>query len=361
MGRSPCCDEVGVKKGPWTPEEDKKLVEYIQKHGHGSWRNLPKNAGLNRCGKSCRLRWTNYLRPGIKRGKFSEDEERFIIHLHSVLGNKWSTIATQLPGRTDNEIKNYWNTHLRKKLLLMGIDPVTHRPRTDLDLLASLPNFLAAAKNLGNLTSPLDNVLRLQADAANLARLQILQSLFQLVGNNSPPYMDSRSSLLGSASLQNYNLGDLLQMNRQLEGLIMNGFLGLPQNPIQMTSGFSDLGNPQLPNNLQAYPESSVPLKEQEMVAQIHGSCSTTEHAMDGNDESTNPLLFSSSAIPTADSTPSLVSASPENASTDQMQDPINSNASTPLEDWEGLDLGGLDNDISWKNILDQISGSNAS
>ncbi|EXC38429.1 Transcription factor [Morus notabilis] len=121
MGRSPCCDEKsGLKKGPWTPEEDKKLIDYIATNGHGCWRSLPKLAGLNRCGKSCRLRWTNYLRPDIKRGKFSEEEERIIINLHSVLGNKWSKIATHLPGRTDNEIKNFWNTYLRKKLLQMG-------------------------------------------------------------------------------------------------------------------------------------------------------------------------------------------------------------------------------------------------
>lgn len=86
MARSP--EESGLKKGPWTPEEDQKLVEYIQRHGHGSWRALPKLAGLNRCGKSCRLRWTNYLRPDIKRGKFSDEEENTIINLHSVLGNK---------------------------------------------------------------------------------------------------------------------------------------------------------------------------------------------------------------------------------------------------------------------------------
>lgn len=91
MGRSPCCDEsAGLKKGPWTPEEDQKLIDYITKNGLGSWRSLPKLAGLNRCGKSCRLRWTNYLRPDIKRGKFSEEEERIIINLHSVLGNKWA-------------------------------------------------------------------------------------------------------------------------------------------------------------------------------------------------------------------------------------------------------------------------------
>ncbi|RVW46342.1 Transcription factor MYB102 [Vitis vinifera] len=138
MGRSPCCDKNGLKKGPWTPEEDQKLIDYIQKNGYGNWRTLPKNAGLQRCGKSCRLRWTNYLRPDIKRGRFSFEEEETIIQLHSILGNKWSAIAARLPGRTDNEIKNYWNTHIRKRLLRMGIDPVTHSPRLDLLDLSSI-------------------------------------------------------------------------------------------------------------------------------------------------------------------------------------------------------------------------------
>ncbi|KAE8125716.1 hypothetical protein FH972_020491 [Carpinus fangiana] len=132
MGKASCGDKDGLKKGPWTAEEDQKLIDYIQKHGHGRWRTLPKNAGLKRCGKSCRLRWTNYLRPDIKRGRFSYEEEETIIQLHGVLGNKWSAIAAHLPGRTDNEIKNYWNTHIRKRLLRMGIDPVTHTPRLDL-------------------------------------------------------------------------------------------------------------------------------------------------------------------------------------------------------------------------------------
>lgn len=131
MGRSPCCDKVGLKKGPWTPEEDQKLLAYIEEHGHGSWRALPAKAGLQRCGKSCRLRWTNYLRPDIKRGKFSLQEEQTIIQLHALLGNRWSAIATHLPKRTDNEIKNYWNTHLKKRLTKMGIDPLTHKPKND--------------------------------------------------------------------------------------------------------------------------------------------------------------------------------------------------------------------------------------
>ncbi|MED6218318.1 Myb- protein [Stylosanthes scabra] len=116
MGRPPCCDKVGIKKGPWTPEEDIILVSYIQEHGPGNWRSVPTNTGLSRCSKSCRLRWTNYLRPGIKRGNFTPHEEGMIIHLQALLGNKWAAIASYLPQRTDNDIKNYWNTHLKKKL-----------------------------------------------------------------------------------------------------------------------------------------------------------------------------------------------------------------------------------------------------
>ncbi|KAG2257348.1 hypothetical protein Bca52824_076642 [Brassica carinata] len=127
MGRSPCCEKSHMNKGAWIKEEDQLLVDYIRKHGEGCWRSLPRAAGLQRCGKSCRLRWMNYLRPDLKRGNFTEEEDELIIKLHSLLGNKWSLIAGRLPGRTDNEIKNYWNTHIKRKLLSRGIDPNTHR------------------------------------------------------------------------------------------------------------------------------------------------------------------------------------------------------------------------------------------
>ncbi|XP_020538278.1 transcription factor MYB1 isoform X2 [Jatropha curcas] len=120
MGRAPCCSKVGLHRGPWTPREDTLLIKYIQAHGEGNWRSLPKKAGLLRCGKSCRLRWMNYLRPDIKRGNITPDEDDLIIRMHSLLGNRWSLIAGRLPGRTDNEIKNYWNTHLSKKLRSQG-------------------------------------------------------------------------------------------------------------------------------------------------------------------------------------------------------------------------------------------------
>ncbi|GMI96365.1 hypothetical protein HRI_003305800 [Hibiscus trionum] len=155
--RKPCCDKKETNKGAWSQLEDQKLTDYILKHGEGCWRSLPQAAGLLRCGKSCRLRWLNYLRPDLKRGNFGEDEEDLLIKLHALLGNRWSLIAGRLPGRTDNEVKNYWNIHLKRKLLLMGIDPDNRRsllpnvshcqpfnpnPTTDLEAIgASLPDL----------------------------------------------------------------------------------------------------------------------------------------------------------------------------------------------------------------------------
>nr|XP_043627105.1 transcription factor MYB114-like [Erigeron canadensis] len=108
-----------INRGAWTAEEDEKLAETIEIHGPKKWTVIATKAGLQRCGKSCRLRWLNYLRPNIKRGNISDQEEDLIIRLHKLLGNRWSLIAGRLPGRTDNEIKNYWNSHLSKKKEIM--------------------------------------------------------------------------------------------------------------------------------------------------------------------------------------------------------------------------------------------------
>ncbi|GAB4854533.1 Transcription factor MYB1 [Ancistrocladus abbreviatus] len=126
MGRRPCCNKEGLNRGAWTAQEDKILSDYIKTHGEGKWNSLPRSAGLKRCGKSCRLRWLNYLRPDIKRGNITHDEDDLIIRLHKLLGNRWSLIAGRLPGRTDNEIKNYWNTNLSKKA--EGKQSSSHQP-----------------------------------------------------------------------------------------------------------------------------------------------------------------------------------------------------------------------------------------
>ncbi|KAL0460152.1 UNVERIFIED_CONTAM: Transcription factor [Sesamum latifolium] len=175
MGRAPCCDKANVKKGPWSPEEDAKLKEFIEKHGTGgNWIALPQKAGLKRCGKSCRLRWLNYLRPNIKHGEFSDEEDRIICTLYASIGSRWSIIASQLPGRTDNDIKNYWNTKLKKKLI--GIipsgqgkfsqpfpgnlqTPQTLHPQFPLSGLSQLYNsFYSHAASNKSLTSPIEPI-----------------------------------------------------------------------------------------------------------------------------------------------------------------------------------------------------------
>ncbi|KAK4795379.1 hypothetical protein SAY86_013373 [Trapa natans] len=108
-------DGVVLKKGPWTSAEDAILVDYVKKHGEGNWNAVQKYSGLSRCGKSCRLRWANHLRPNLRKGAFSADEERLIVELHAKMGNKWARMAAYLPGRTDNEIKNYWNTRIKRR------------------------------------------------------------------------------------------------------------------------------------------------------------------------------------------------------------------------------------------------------
>ncbi|XP_062233908.1 transcription factor MYB36-like [Phragmites australis] len=104
-----------LKKGPWTQAEDKLLVDHVRRHGEGNWNAVRRETGLQRCGKSCRLRWANHLRPNLRKGPFSAEEERLIVRLHGLIGNKWARISSHLPGRTDNEIKNYWNTRHKRR------------------------------------------------------------------------------------------------------------------------------------------------------------------------------------------------------------------------------------------------------
>ncbi|GKV17901.1 hypothetical protein SLEP1_g28355 [Rubroshorea leprosula] len=179
MGRKPCCAKEGLNKGAWTEREDCILRNYINLHGDGKWRDLPQRAGLKRCGKSCRLRWLNYLRPDIKRGNVSADEEELIIRLHNLLGNRWSLIAGRLPGRTDNEIKNYWNTKLSKRALQP--QQTDHQDHFKIKLKAEKGGLKDRAAGEEDTTEPLKQVIRTKAVRCTKAVVSVLLQLESLV------------------------------------------------------------------------------------------------------------------------------------------------------------------------------------
>nr|ABX71486.1 R2R3 MYB transcription factor 10 [Mespilus germanica] len=149
---------LSVRKGAWTREEDNLLRQCIEIHGEGKWNQVSYKAGLNRCRKSCRLRWLNYLKPSIKRGDFKEDEVDLIIRLHKLLGNRWSLIAQRLPGRTANDVKNYWNTRLRMDYSLKKMKNKSQETRKTNVIRPQAQKFIKSSYYLSSKEPILDHI-----------------------------------------------------------------------------------------------------------------------------------------------------------------------------------------------------------
>ncbi|KAM7269849.1 hypothetical protein ACFE04_025346 [Oxalis oulophora] len=194
-----CCDKSKVKKGRWSRQEDSILVTHIETHGHQKWTLVPKFAGLERCGKSCRLRWINYLRPNLKRGNFTKKEEETIINLKSSWGNKWSKIAAKLPGRTANEIKNLWNNHLKKRL------PQSHK--TNIHKKQTQENSSTSASKAFSSTA---------SASTNLINSPITISVQSAVGNNIPEEVSNKPNDQ-IVSIEKFNMEGIHGVNNKQE------------------------------------------------------------------------------------------------------------------------------------------------
>ncbi|KAJ0232931.1 Transcription factor MYB39 [Hirschfeldia incana] len=349
MGRSPCCDQdKGVKKGPWMPEEDEKLMAYIDKNGHGKWRSLPNLAGLNRCGKSCRLRWMNYLRPDIRRGEFTDKEESTIVKLHALLGNKWSKIASHLPGRTDNEIKNYWNTHMRKKMLQMGIDPITHEPKTnDLSPIFDVSQMLAAAFGNGQFGN--NTLFNNNTAVEDLLKLQLIHKMLQIITPKA---------------IQNINGFNTNSLNTKPEPVINN----IKTNPVNpkpklVAAGQSNAIEPHVFTNqienddfMPSFEDAWDCFENNQLPGLVTSGSQENLNSSTGNYQNGAGMLpdyygDQSREVPYTGS----ISVSPETSGLNYPGTTQHSSGSDVLEDWEKF-LDDETSDSCWKSFLDLTS-----
>lgn len=272
------------------------------------------------------------------------------------VSRRWSAIAQNLPGRTDNEIKNFWNTHLKKKLLQMGIDPVTHRPRTDLNLLSNLQQLLAAA-NLSNLMNNVywDNGLRpLQnnnTDTTQLAKLQLLNNMIlQFLSSSSSPFPNmeaAATNILGPNSVYEY-----LTMISQLEGLLSSGAGQAP-------AGYNSLSPQDLSRFLPSFPNVETqqppvcdeyhPMKDSKVGCNGNGQLGCDSYGVSASNSPLPPLVSASPDdhhhCPTMNQTESCNRINPNDTSNP-------SSTSTTFEAWGDL-MDDEASDTYWREIIE--------
>ncbi|CAO2818662.1 unnamed protein product [Amaranthus hypochondriacus] len=232
MVRSSCCDKLNAKKGGWVHEKDATNFSYPSKHVISNWSPVPRKIGPKRCGKNCRVKWSkNYVKPDLSHEGFTQHEEELIIKLHAAVGSRWGLIAHQLPGRTENDIKNHWNTKLRKKLTEMGIDPITHKPFSqilaDYGNIGGISRSSEPPKSIGTIRKDLKKVV-----TSNLPKpaLSFASPSYTFHSNSQNPH--NISPIQHNNNTSSHSLGLLSQLHAisfVTEGQ-NNDFFGLNSN-----------------------------------------------------------------------------------------------------------------------------------
>lgn len=244
-------EEMDLRRGPWTVEEDFKLINYISTHGEGRWNSLSRCAGLKRTGKSCRLRWLNYLRPDVRRGNITLEEQLLILELHSRWGNRWSKIAQYLPGRTDNEIKNYWRTRVQKHAKQLRCDVNSQQfkdtmrylwmPRLVERIQASASTSTGSATTSSCVTTPSDQFLMTSYDAGlnNNNNTNMDHLNFMSNPNGYVTQETSSVSVSPTSGLTEYHIGSEVEKveNNQDQSLVGPQIMSPPQNYLDVNGG----------------------------------------------------------------------------------------------------------------------------
>ncbi|MCO5571060.1 hypothetical protein L7F22_024791 [Adiantum nelumboides] len=222
-----------MRKGLWSPDEDERLVRCITKYVNGSWSDIARKAGLDRCGKSCRRRWMNHLRPDLKRGKFSMEEIHLIVKLQEALGNRWSDIASHLEGRTDNDIKNLWNTQIKKRLA--QLKAAQNSSSSDLSSLLNVNHEATYAKNSSGSMHMLEKTIE---TGCSEFRDSFGDDLVIRFGNNMSGLLEYGSSCSASSG-DGYGTEESVY-NQEKNSLYwkpnVNASLEAYENPIQTSS-----------------------------------------------------------------------------------------------------------------------------
>lgn len=244
-------DDLDLRRGPWTVDEDLTLINYITTHGEGRWNSLARSAGLKRTGKSCRLRWLNYLRPDVRRGNITLEEQLMILELHSRWGNRWSKIAQYLPGRTDNEIKNYWRTRVQKHAKQLKCD-VNSKQFKDTMRYLWMPRLVERIQAAAAATTSS------QATLSSAATTVTTDSTYNNHYNTNVMQVDNGNMLMNPAAAMNNNNNDFGGSHVTLSYTPENSSTGASSDSFgTQVSELTDYYSTAVPNNNQEYYQPS--------------------------------------------------------------------------------------------------------